>query len=249
MKSIQLLLLFVCLTTLSVSDGPYKKVIHTTDPNAKCLDGSPPILYVHEGSDRTRIVIYFVGGGLCSGLTLDEAIEDCYKRSKTNLGSSSIDWPDTLDVKGFLSANDPTNKFANWTKIIIGYCDGSLHQGNRKNPISYKGTNLYFRGAVNTRANIKWIQQHYDLHSAQQVVVSGTSAGGVATFLWTNYIRLLVANSNNVVAIPDSGVFLNYTTYQTNQDYVNKIAVNNFKLANIDEKTPLALCNLRYKGE
>lgn len=247
MRTISLLLI-ACLLAVALADGPYKKIIHTTDPNAKCLDGTPPILYLHEGSDRTRFLIYFVGGGLCSGLTLDDAIENCYQRSKTNLGSSAIDWPDTLDVKGFLST-DSSNKFANWTKIIVGYCDGSLHQGNRRNPISYKGTNLYFRGAVNTRANIKWIEQHYDLRNAQQVVVSGTSAGGIATYLWTNYVRLQVANPNNVLSIPDSGVFLNYTTYDTKSDVLNKIVFNNFKLANIDEKTPLNLCNLKYKGE
>jgi hypothetical protein len=28
---------------------------------------------------------------------------------------------------------------ANWTKFVIGYCDGSLHQGHRKTPISFKG--------------------------------------------------------------------------------------------------------------
>lgn len=93
MKSIQLLLLLACLTALAFSDGPYKRIIHQTDPNAKCLDGSDPIIYLHEGSDKTRFLIYFVGGGLCSGLTLEDAIEDCYKRSKTNLGSSSIGWP------------------------------------------------------------------------------------------------------------------------------------------------------------
>jgi len=28
----------------------YQKVIHNTDPEAKCLDGSSPFLYIHEGA-------------------------------------------------------------------------------------------------------------------------------------------------------------------------------------------------------
>ena len=242
------LLVLMSLTALCLGEGPYRKIVHDTDPNAKCLDGSSPLLYLHEGGDKTRFLIFFVGGGLCSGRTLEETLEDCYKRSQTDLGSSNIGWPDTVNAGGYLSV-DPSNKFSTWTKIIFGYCDGSLHQGNRHNPISYKGKNLYFRGAVNTRANLKWIQNHYDLRNAAQVVVTGSSAGGIATYLWTNYVRLMVSKPDNVLSIPDSGLFLNFTTYAGNEDYLNQVVVNNFRLANIDEKTPLNLCNLKYKGQ
>ena len=43
----------------------YRKVIHNTDPEAKCLDGSPSLLYVNEGGDTKHIMIYFLGGGDC----------------------------------------------------------------------------------------------------------------------------------------------------------------------------------------
>lgn len=29
--------------------APYKKVIHNTDPKAKCLDGTSPAVYLHQG--------------------------------------------------------------------------------------------------------------------------------------------------------------------------------------------------------
>ena len=45
------------------------------------------------------------------------------------------------------------------------------------------------------------------LTKAKKIVVSGGSAGGLATFLWTNYIK---DNSvAEVYSIPDSGIFLN----------------------------------------
>jgi len=34
------------------------------------------------------------------------------------------------------------------------YCDGAFHQGNNKEAVQYKGSSLYFRGAVNTRSHI-----------------------------------------------------------------------------------------------
>jgi hypothetical protein len=152
---------------------------------------------------------------MCSGLTLDQTIADCYARSKTQLGSSK-GWPETVTGDGYLSTNPATSDFANWTKIIIGYCDGSLHQGYRKEPISYKGEKLYFRGSLITRSHFKWIMNRYpQFKNADQVIVTGSSAGGIATYLWTNYVRTLVTNTSNVISIPDSGIFLATKTYKT----------------------------------
>lgn len=63
-------LILLLLTCLALSDGLYQRVVHTTDPEAQCIDGSPPVVYYHEGGDRTKFLVFFVGGGLCSGMTL-----------------------------------------------------------------------------------------------------------------------------------------------------------------------------------
>lgn len=59
------LLLIIYLIILTNTQANYKKVIHNYDPEAKCLDGSPGLLYVHEGGDDKKILIFFEGGGLC----------------------------------------------------------------------------------------------------------------------------------------------------------------------------------------
>jgi hypothetical protein len=124
---------------------------------------------------------------------------------------------------------------ANWTKILLGYCDGGMHQGNRKIPISFKGSRLYFRGAVNTRSHFQWILQKYpNFKTASQIIITGSSTGGIASYLWTNYVRDLVNNSSVVLNIPDSSVFLITRTYQTYIDYLQTVIVNVFKLTNID---------------
>jgi hypothetical protein len=41
---------------------------------------------------------------------------------------------------------DPQNNFKDWTRVLLLYCDGAGHQGTKKEPVQYKGTNLYFRG-------------------------------------------------------------------------------------------------------
>jgi hypothetical protein len=87
------------------------------------------------------------------------------------------------------------------------YCDGAFHQGNNKSPIQYKDTQLYFRGAVNTRSHIKWANNKYNLSKAEKIIVSGSSAGGMATYLWVDYFRSLVPNAKTVFGVVDSGIF------------------------------------------
>jgi hypothetical protein len=86
--------LLLATTVLGLSaDSLYRKVIHNTDPEARCLDGSPSLLYVHEGGDPKNILIFFLGGGMCGGDTLEGTLENCYQRSQTDLGTSTL-WPD-----------------------------------------------------------------------------------------------------------------------------------------------------------
>jgi len=61
----KILLIIIGIVSIASADSLYKKVIHNYDPEAKCLDGSPGLLYVHEGGDTKNILIFFYGGGLC----------------------------------------------------------------------------------------------------------------------------------------------------------------------------------------
>ncbi len=56
------------------------------------------------------------------------------------------------------------------------------HQGYKKDPIKYKGRDLYFRGENNTKAILHKLIKEYGLDTAQTVLVSGCSAGGLATY-------------------------------------------------------------------
>jgi len=45
------------------------------------------------------------------------------------------------------------------------------------------------------------------------VLVTGSSAGGMASFMWANYIQSLVNNPYNVVAATDSNIFMRFKAY------------------------------------
>lgn len=239
--------LLLLVSLVAAADPLYRKVIHNYDPEAKCIDGSPGLLYVHEGGDTRNILIFMEGGGLCGEETLAKTLESCYQRSKTLLGSSKY-WPDQFAGEGYLSSDPSISKFANWTKFILGYCDGALHQGYAPTPIRYKDAELYFRGAAITRSHFDWINLRYGLKSASRVVLTGGSAGGIGVHLWNNYLRGYLNNPESLLAIDDSGVFMNAKT-TLGDAKIEKMVSNIYKVANVNEATPFTECNQLNKGE
>ena len=84
-------LIFLVLLALS-NCGDYQIVYQSQERGAACLDGSPPAMYVHQGSEpnRDKFLIYVQGGGWCGEGGLDDTLEACYLRSFSALGSSEV---------------------------------------------------------------------------------------------------------------------------------------------------------------
>jgi hypothetical protein len=127
------------LALLSLALAQNFTLYKSTDPSAKCLDGSAASLYFQAGSESDKFLIFFESGGLCRGDGLAETIEYCYKRSFTNLGSSN-DYPVSRSFNNFpFLTPDPTlNPFHTWNRVFVPYCDGSVHVGSKLDPIKYK---------------------------------------------------------------------------------------------------------------
>jgi hypothetical protein len=103
-------------------------VLHyiTHSPTARCLDGTPPSFYVRRGygSGLHKWVIFFEGGGWCYDM------EQCYLRSKTELGSSGNNPPHKVSPL-YLSGEGHLNPLMhNWNSIHVEYCDGSSFAGD-----------------------------------------------------------------------------------------------------------------------
>ena len=41
--------ILILLVVLKCEEIPYQRIINDMDPEAKCLDGSPPYMFIHEG--------------------------------------------------------------------------------------------------------------------------------------------------------------------------------------------------------
>jgi O-palmitoleoyl-L-serine hydrolase len=194
------------------------QLVKLTDPDALCLDGTPGAYYIFQGGQKQKFLLSFEGGGWCgSSIGLPESLEDCLGRSNSDLGSSAKYGSTWQQWDGILSDN-ALNSYRDWTIVYLKYCDGTGHQGYKKDPILYKDKNLYFRGHNVTIGQLNSLESLYGLSSATDIVVTGQSAGGLATFLWTSYIADRASKGTRVISLPDSGIFLDSTNYITKRN-------------------------------
>ena len=80
--------------------------------------------------------------------------------------------------------------------------------GSRLYPVAYRGKDLYFRGSNNTEAHFRLLNEYFGLYSAKNIIITGTSAGGVASFIWSNYVYERVENKEGLLIMPDSGTMI-----------------------------------------
>ena len=76
---IQHLLVAILLlaSTVTAARGTFEKVINDKiDPEAKCLDGSPPAIFIQEG-EKDKILLFTSAGAACAGFgtNIDETLD------------------------------------------------------------------------------------------------------------------------------------------------------------------------------
>lgn len=169
-----------------------------------------------------------MGGGWC----YDE--QDCFDRSKTILGSSET-WARTMpwqieDLKKFgflgcMNALEDGSMDSDCNTIFLPYCDGASFSGFRSEVWSVPSNasqELHFRGLKNFDATIDFAFEN-GLGNATEFVLSGQSAGGLATFLHADRVADRLAKQapdcTLVRAVPIDVYFLEHLTYNGEDKY------------------------------
>ncbi|XAR52769.1 hypothetical protein NMG60_11021021 [Bertholletia excelsa] len=203
---------------------------------AVCLDGTLPGYHLHRGygSGTNSWLIQLEGGGWCNNRRA------CVYRKKTRRGSSTY-MEQQIPFTGILSNKPQENPdFFNWNRVKLRYCDGASFAGDSED----KAAQLQFRGQR------IWLAAMQDLMSkgmrnANQALLSGCSAGGLASILHCDEFRNLFPRSTKVKCLSDAGLFL---------DALSKLIVTIllsfqcFFPENLiaDVKTPLFILNAAY---
>lgn len=200
----QWLSLLVCVLAVILlkSEGASVGITYLQDAVAKgavCLDGSPPAYHFDKGSGAglDNWIVHMEGGGWC------EDVPTCLSRKNTDLGSSK-QMVKQFGFSGLLSGQQKSNPdFYNWNRIKVRYCDGSSFTGDAVD----RANNLFFKG------NSIWEFIIADLlakgmRNAKNAILSGCSAGGLASILHCDRFRALLPASTKVKCISDAGFFL-----------------------------------------
>ncbi|XP_059652193.1 pectin acetylesterase 12 [Cornus florida] len=166
---------------------------------AVCLDGTLPGYHFHRGygSGANSWLIQLEGGGWCN------TIRSCVYRKTTRRGSSNHmeKW---IPFTGILSNKAEENPdFFNWNRIKVRYCDGASFAGDSEN----KAARLQFRGQRIWRAAMEDLMSK-GMRYANQALLSGCSAGGLASILHCDEFRDLFPRSTKVKCLSDAGLFL-----------------------------------------
>ena len=228
MADFAVLLLLNVVVSITKPSGDANKVLLDLAkyPNARCLDGSPGAFYLSQPQTptphRSGWYLFQQGGGFCTSL------QDCEKRSKTDLGSSlATHWPATLDLDKYdpfmgFDRNVTRNPLlGNFASIFIVYCDGAYFSGSNSTVTTMpSGRDLHFRGREIFEATVSTLVADYGLGGGgtaeqSEVILGGCSAGGIATFAhadWAGGVLetagALPHGNSRYSAFPISGYYL-----------------------------------------
>ncbi|KAF5183323.1 Pectin acetylesterase [Thalictrum thalictroides] len=193
-------------TVYSEEEQSHHLVKMTLVPNAKaqgavCLDGSLPAYHLDRGfgAGARNWLLQFEGGGWCND------VKSCLERATTRRGSTL--YMNKLEVfSGILSNNASLNPdFYNWNKVKIRYCDGASFAGDSM--YYNETTKIYFRGQRIWHAIILDLLPK-GLNLANKALLSGCSAGGLATFFHCDNFTRTLPKTATVKCLSDAGFFL-----------------------------------------
>ena len=194
-----------------------------THPLAVCNDGSQAAYYYHKGTDASWVV-HQQGGWWCWDDYSCQVRWDHFSNhtmEKRSLMSTKdlkalTDEFDTFNGEkntGLMMHNATHNPMAAASKVFIAYCSSDSHAGNRSAGASDGiGTSKWhFRGKEIVKAVLADLLRHDGLDSATRFLLTGGSAGGMATINNADWVKGMIseiAPTAKYLAMPDSGYFL-----------------------------------------
>ncbi len=162
--------------------------------------------YYHQPSSSSRgvkrWVFYFEGGGECT------TQEGCFGVLNSTLGSS-IYFSPTLPYLAFymndIQSQNPD--FFDWNHVHVPYCSQDLFSGQVTKP-SNNTFGLYFAGHNIFAAIVRQLMSipSDPLSNAQEILLSGGSAGGIGVWMNVGFLADLVPSAR-VVAAPVAGFY------------------------------------------
>lgn len=189
---------------IEVPEAQHGEWVWVDMPSMRCSDGTAGGFAVNFVADRSEVVLYLQGGGIC----YDE-ITCLLGGAASSIGKdplrTSLDGS-IRNNRGIFDRSDATNPFRNSNFVVVPHCTGDHHTGDRE--ATYGQETYHHVGYTNlTRVAERLVATFKD---ATRVTLSGFSAGGVG--ITANYHQLASAFESvgqpSPYLVIDSGPFL-----------------------------------------
>lgn len=178
--------------------------------DAVSSDGSKWQGYFRKGSEN-KVVLYFYGGGFSvndytAARSMD--VEGGFYNPRMNTGLNVM----TYAIKEWGIGNSAEeNILKDWTFIGVPYCNGDFHAGtNTKEYTALDGRTktIYYEGYNNYRKLVTKIFDYIN-DSPEQLLVTGSSAGGFGAAILADDAIELFNNPQDVTVHVDSSLLIN----------------------------------------
>lgn len=167
----------------AVSSGEMQLIMlddtEVANRGSHCLDGSTPGYLYKNGTEDDKWLFWFQGGAWCAS----EA--DCAEKVPLNGPADSMDALPLME----------TDAFSSYHHVYFPSCDFGLFLGDNPTAVDYKGTKLYFQGKRVMDHILGALQESTSFGSASEVLISGGSGGGQASYAIADYLSGVLPSS------------------------------------------------------
>jgi len=164
-----------------------------------CISGTPYSVFSRRGSDPSRLLIFFQGGGACWS-NFYHCTVDIDGQEPSFWSSQGGVWDD----------NNPSNPFRTYNIVYMPYCDGSCWVGDKDVkdfafPARDKtGGWRYHRGLQNQSAGLNVAKTLFP--DVGKITLAGSSAGGIGVSTFAPFlVRFLFGNTIELTVFNDAG--------------------------------------------
>jgi len=155
--------------------------------HTQCMDKSKTGFWIREGRDKTKLMVYLMGGGACfNGL--------CKKLSSSN----PLGFDNGPPTEGILRINtgavdEIPNPLGNHTTVFVPYCTGDIFLGNQTKEQKFGfliPTKRIFMGRNHVKLVMESLKASpYISDSLSHFILTGESAGGFGSLANYDFLR------------------------------------------------------------
>ena len=223
---------------------------HVAPKNSLCSDGSQYYAPFKLGSNPKNIILFFFGGGVILN-----------NNTASNPGNNYVS--SYGKIFGFLNIFDfgiisktKKNIFRDSTFLVIPYCTGDFHIGNKSSKYLYDNSTkeqiIYHYGYKNYRNYMNNVIKYINIENIEKLIICGSGSGGFATsFLAEDIIENYFSkiNKNKITLLIDASFLISdkwedYLNMWGTPKNITNIMINN---SNNNNLVINSLTNLRKK--